>query len=142
MALSLVSCTKLSDFGEYDRVLNISHSHLHTKAKINSNGEDIIINSSYIPTKYFDIIKQNLETVKLTEREFMDYKYQPKRYCVDKFGSIELWGLLLRINNMTSALDFNTDTFKVPKSNIFELLNEMLIQEAENIEKNNESIGI
>ena len=142
MAIGLTKCTKVSDFGEYRRSLNISHNSLHLKTKIPSGSDKIIVNSSYIPTKFFDIIKENLTTVTLTEKEFLKYKYQPKRYCYEKLGSIEIWGLLLRINNMSSCVQFNTRTFKIPNKNIFSLLNEMMIHQSDIIDKNNESLGI
>lgn len=142
MSVSLNSCNKLSDFAAYDKALNISYNHLHMKSKITSDDEEIIVNTSCIPIKYFDVIKQNLSTVTLTDKEYIEYKYQPKKYCYEKLGSIEIWSLLLLINNMTSATEFNLKTFKVPSSDIFTLLNEMIINETDNIEKNNESIGI
>ena len=100
-----------------------------------------LVNSSFIPTKYFDIIRKNIETVNLTDAEFLNYKYQPKKFCYDRYGTTELWGILLRLNSMTSLSDFASQSFRAPKANIMILLNEMLILEKRNIEKNNESIG-
>lgn len=136
----LENCLYISDFGDYDRNTPLSYSHQHFKSKITSGENDIVVNTDFIPTKYFDIIKDNAQTITLTDAEYINYKYQPKKFCFDRYGSIELWGILLRLNNMTSVADFTNQTFKTPPSNILTLLNEMMILEVDNIEKNNESI--
>lgn len=138
---TLLDCLHLSDFADYDKRTPLTYSHQHLKAKINSDGDDILVNSSFIPTKYFDIIRKNIEIVNLTDAEFLNYKYQPKKFCYDRYGTTELWGILLRLNSMTSLSDFASQSFRAPKANILILLNEMLILEKRNIEKNNESIG-
>lgn len=138
---TLIDCLHLSDFADYDRQTPLTYSHQHLKAKLNSGNDDILVNSSFIPTKYFDIIRKNIETVNLTDAEFLNYKYQPKKFCYDRYGTTELWGILLRLNSMTSLSDFASQSFRAPKANIMILLNEMLILEKRNIEKNNESIG-
>ena len=72
----------------------------------------------------------------------MKYRYQPKMFCNDIYGTTELWGLLLKINNFNSIVNFNSKHIKVFGNNIFAVLNEILINEKENILKNNESVGI
>lgn len=130
----------ISDSAAYDRDTTLSHSHFHLKARLQSSDTEMIVNTEFIPTKYFDLIRKNAETVTLSDTDYIEYKFQPKKYCYAKLGSIELWPILLRLNNMTSASEFVNKTFKVPGNNIMEILNEILILESETIEKNNESI--
>lgn len=137
---SLYSLVNVSDSIKFENTLTISHSKLNMKAKIPSGTDNIIVNNEYIPTKYFDVIKDNARTVTLSDKDFIYYKYQPKKYCYDRLNNIELWSLLLRLNNMVSFVDFNKKTFKVPPPNVNRLLNEMLIFEEAKINKNKVSI--
>ena len=136
MAINLSSCQYMSDLGKYDKSNELSYSHFHLKTKLNSSGDNIIINTEYLPLKYLDIIKRDARTVTLSDKDFLNYKYQPKKYCHDVFGAIELWSIVLRLNNMTSITEFNKQTFKVPGNNIMTILNEILILESDNITKN------
>lgn len=133
------SLVYISDSLPYEDSLSISHSKLHLKSKINT-GTNLIVNTTYIPTKYFDIIKDNAITVTLSDLDYLKYKYQPKKYCYERLNNIELWSLLLRLNNMTSIAEFTKKTFKIPPTDINRLLNEMLIMEEKAINKNRMSI--
>lgn len=140
MTNNLQSIVYMSEFDRYDRDTPLSYSHFHLKSKINSDSGNIIVNTEFIPTKYFDLIKRDAKTITLSDIDFMEYKFQPKKYCYDRLGSVELWPILLRLNNMCSATEFVYKTFKVPGSNIMSILNEILILESNNIDKNNTSI--
>lgn len=136
---NIQSVVYMSEWRKYDKHTPLSYSHFHLKAKLNHNGS-MIVNTEFIPTKYFDLIKRDAKTVTLSDVEFIEYKFQPKKYCYDRLGSVELWPILLRLNNMCSAAEFTYQTFKVPGPNIMSVLNEILILESNNIDKNNTSI--
>lgn len=137
----LESTVSISELKRYDMTNDLSHSHFHLQANIATDSGDIIVNTEYLPMKYFDIFKRDARTITLTDAELIKYRYQPKMFCYEYLGSIELWSLLLRLNNMTSITEFNKATFKIPPINTLELLNEVLILEDDNIEKNRSSIG-
>lgn len=140
MAKGLSTVTKLSDFGSYAKSLDISHGKLHLKSKLNFSDDNIIVNSTALTNKYWDYIINATYKITLTDEEFIEYRYQPKKYCYRVFGTTELWSLLLKVNNMISVAEFNTKSFLTFNDNIFTILNEILILEDDAIAENNASL--
>ena len=140
MATTLKSCVHISDFKEYSTSLDISHSKLHLKTRLSfSSDYNFIINGSSITNKYYPKILAVCYDRTFNDLEFLQYKFQPKKYCYDEYGTTELWSLLLKINNMTSAMEFTKKTIKVfDGDRLIEILNDILILEANNITLNKE----
>lgn len=116
----------------------LSHSKLHFHVAFEPKaGEKVIINYTSIIDKYYDFLSKIIVTVELTEEEFFKYKFQPKRLSFEKYGTVELWSSILRINNMTSATQFTNQRIKLFTEDIFDVLNEILILEETEIKENN-----
>lgn len=140
--MNLNNCNSLSDFAKYNKDTPVTHSKMHLKSKISgvSLQRSIIVNTTSITNKYFDFILENVTDFAFSDSDFLKYRYQPKRFCLDTYGTVELWSLLLKINNMTSIVEFNQKKIKVFNSRIFELLGEILIMEHENMITNSDVI--
>jgi hypothetical protein len=134
--------TTIQSLSEYEDQLNISYNKLFLKSLVDSEDNVLIVNSTSLANKYYDYIQNGIISLELTDKEYMKYRFQPKMFCNDIYGTTELWGLLLKINNFNSIAEFNRKKIKVFGNNIFNVLNEILINEKENILKNNESVGI
>jgi len=132
----------MQSLSEYEDQLNISYNKLFLKSLVDSEDNVLIVNSTSLANKYYDYIQNGIISLELTDKEYMKYRFQPKMFCNDIYGTTELWGLLLKINNFNSIAEFNRKKIKVFGNNIFNVLNEILINEKENILKNNESVGI
>lgn len=139
--VSLTSCKTIDSFSEYGKSLNISHSKMHFKSLINEKNSSLIMNSSSVLDRYMDYILKYCRAYTMTDIEYVRYRYQPKLFCYDTYGTTELWSLLLKINNWVSVSEFNSKTLKVFNSDINTVLNEIFILESENIEKNNINVG-
>lgn len=143
MQKTLNSVNRISEFASYANNLEISHAKMHLKSKLDFGKDNIVIvNSDSLPNKYWDYILSQTYKVNLTDHEYLTYRYQPKLYCYDKYGTTELWSLLLKVNNMTCAAEFNTKSFLGFYDDIFTVINEILILEDGNIAVNNENIKI
>lgn len=121
--------------------LDISYEKMNLKSKIKLSDIDTVINTSSLIDKYYDYILKITYTKTLTDKEYITYRFRPKLFCYDFYGTVELWALLLKINNWTSVAEFNATSFKVFDSSIFKILNEIFILEAEKIEENRDTIG-
>lgn len=130
----------ISGIIDYGNSLDISHSKLHFKGFAPSNGRQIIINYTSVLDKYFDLITKNLTVYTMTDLDFQKYKFQPKLLSYDMYGTTELWSAILKVNNLFSASQFTQQTINIFNSQIFEILNEILILEAPEIKKNNSEI--
>lgn len=141
MKLSIGDYETIGSLSEYIDQLDITYSKLFLKSLIISGDNTLIVNSTSLSNKYYDYIMKNTMTLELSNSEYMKYRYQPKLFCYDIYGTTELWFLLLRINNFTSISEFNSKKIKVFSGSIFNVLNEILVNENTNILENNDSIG-
>lgn len=132
--------TNISSLIDYENQLKLSHNKLFLKSLIKSNGNNLIVNSTSLPNMYYDYILNSTYTLTLTNSEYMKYRYQPKLFCHDVYGTTELWSLLLKINNFSSISEFNSKKIKVFDVDIFNILNEILINEESRILENYDSI--
>lgn len=135
---SIYDCTTLEDFDGYDESLKISHKGLHLQSAVlnKANNKRVILNHISLINKYYYALMEHTMEITLSNEEYMKYIYQPKKYCFDTYGTTELWSLLLKVNGMSSSIEFNTKKLRVFTSDIFQVLNEILILEKEEIEKN------
>ena len=141
MAIHISKCSTISDFKVYLEKSDISYPKTFLKTIIKSNGTNIIVNYTSILNKYYDYIAKTLNTVTFSEDDMIKYKFNPKLVCYDLYGTVELWGLLLKVNNMTSALEFKKNEIKVFTTDIFTILNEIFILESDSIVSNNSLVN-
>jgi hypothetical protein len=80
-------------------------------------------------------------TYELEEGEMMEYIYQPKLFAYEKLNNIELWSLILKLNNMTSVLDFKKEEIIVPTESTIDMLNEIMIIMEDDIVNNDELVN-
>lgn len=133
-------CTTIQSLYDYERSLDLSYNKTFLKSKLKSGDNDIIVNTVSLCNKYYDYILTTLVTVTLKDKELIKYKFQPKKFCADYYNTTELWGLLLKVNNFNSIVEFNSNVFKCFNSKIFNVLNEIFINEKYNIDKNEEDL--
>lgn len=103
---------------------------------VNSNGEKYVINLNNIIDRYYDILLDHTTIVTLTDDEYERYRFKPKVLSEDLYGTQELHFLLLRLNHITSVLQFDFTELKVFNTNIIGLINEIMILEDDNYTSN------
>lgn len=108
---------------------------------VTENNKSIIIPTESFIDKYYDIIRDEYcEKMTMTDEDYEKYKYNPKRLSYDSFGTVELWHLILRINNMSSVLEFNKKTIYMVDDLFLEVLDEMITLEEDEKAKNDEEV--
>lgn len=138
----LEQVTDIESFIEYGKSLEIGHHKFFLKEKIGDNRDgSIIFNLESLFDKYIDIIEsQYVETYTMSDADLLDYRYNPKRFCYDVYGTTELWSILLRINHMNSVMEFNQKTIKSFNLYITTALTEILNLEKDVIAENESDI--
>lgn len=119
---------------------DVSFEQLSFLDKTDSNNIMITYN---ILNDYRDEINDLLVTINLSDSEFLRYCYKPRLLSYDIYGDTEMFFIILFINNICSAKDFNKKKIKMlRKTHLEEVLS--LIQNAEkyNIIKNRNKIEI
>src|ERR1044072_1104895 len=82
--------------------LKISHAKLHYRSKTVTDNVEVVSNSSGIIDEYYPLLLAAAREVTLTDDELNKYRYQPKLFSLDQFGTTELWALILRMNRLSS----------------------------------------
>lgn len=112
---------------EAGKDLEVSESTLSFKEEIDINNTEDSIHIRYhnIITRYIDALSKYIVTVELTDDELYKYKFQPKLFCFEQYGTPELSSSLLYINNMVSATNFNKQTIKAFTTDILSIISEL-----------------
>lgn len=126
--------------GQKEKISHLSLSYKSPTTNMRTK-EKIIVPTDYILTGYTGILQDYITTKTFTTEELMSYKFKPKLFCLDTYGTIELWSSILRINSMVSATDFNKQTIKIYTNDILEVINKILIAEKQTISDNTKYIS-
>lgn len=106
----------------------------------NSAGEKFIVNMFNLYEKYYEILLDHVVVATLTEAEYRRYRFQPKLLSFDLYGTKELHYMLLRLNHVYSVINFDFNEVRVFKPTVLNLLNEIMVVEAEEYIENEVSI--
>lgn len=85
---------------------------------------------------YRAVLINNSSLVKLTDKAMKLYKYRPKLFSLNLYGTTELWHLILWLNNMTSILEFNKNEIVVIDPANIDILQKILNQENNRLTNN------
>lgn len=142
MAGSVIGLTSIAKLAETGDKLSIEQSSLNFKAKLDEEefSHPIVINYKSILDDYYETIEAMLKEYTFTTREYEKYKFQPRLFCLDQYGNMELFTILLKFNHMNSVLDFNQKTIKVLPGNIERVISEIQILEKRNMAINESEI--
>ena len=117
--------------------LKISSETMSIKEIVtNTHNERFIVNFTSVIDRYYDILLDHTSVVKLTDEEYLRYRYKPKLLSEELYGTQELHSLLLRLNHITSVIQFDFTELRVFNTNIIKLINEIMILEEENYTTN------
>lgn len=86
-------------------------------------------------------IYEGYTLVRLTESEFSKYKFNPKALSYYLYGTTELWFLILRLNEMYSATEFNVNPIKLYNNNILSKISEIINREEDRININEDEVN-
>lgn len=103
-------------------------------------GNNVVVGGGCVFDKYIDFIQNETVTVSLTAQEQVEYKYRPKRLSLYLYNTEELWYLLLKLNNVSSEIEFKPKKVKVLHPDKLSILNQILIVSDDEITKNHTEI--
>lgn len=112
--------------------LSFSHAGMLLKAR---SGNTIMPCQSLIG-KYSRALKNYIIDYTFSDDEMKLYYQRPKLFCMDKYGTPELWSGILYINNMRSVVNFTQKDIKIFTQDIGTALNELIAIYQPDIEMN------
>lgn len=101
---------------------------------------DLLIGFHNILDDYIDEIKKTCKTLHMTKSQLNKYKYKPWLFVYDVYGNSDLEYIILRINNMITAKDFNKSTILVFTGDTLEMINKIQNAEKKYIRMNRNSL--
>lgn len=136
---------KESTISEYSKAYSdtdITFNSLHYKEKdsVDDSTSLILLNDSILD-KYRTDLAEKIISKTFTNEEFNKYQYNPKRLSFDLYGTTELWGLLLEVNQLHSVTEFNINPVKVYDGSIISCINSIFSLEKPFIDQNEEEIS-
>lgn len=117
---------------EQGRDAECSHRTLNGSAILHytHNGKNISIPINPLINKYRDFFDEYILVHQLTEIEQRTYRFAPKKFSLDMYGTTEFWSIILYLNDCHSILDFQPTVIKfIDNTQINGILNEILILE-------------
>ena len=135
--IGVFGSANISDLSELGMQLEFANSRFYLKGVATTpDGNKMIVNFLSVIDRHYENMTKFLVDYTMTESEMQMYRYSPKRFCLDKFETMELWALLLQVNNMTSVSQFNRAQIKSFDPSIIKFIEEILIAEEDVLMKN------
>lgn len=131
----------ISEYVEDYRDLDISFDRLYMKEKVtfeeDSSGVTYgIIHEENIVNKYQSDLQELIEVKEFTREEAYRYKCNPWALSYDLYGTVELWSLLLDLNDLYSASEFTQTKVKVYDRTLLDVIDNILSREEPFIDLN------
>ena len=118
--------------------LEITNAAFREKALVKADPDTyIILNLGTIISRYWSQLKSMSYLYRFSDLELQKYEYKPALFSYDKYGTVEMVPFILQLNHMVSEADFGGFTqLRLFGSNIYDILNEILIREDSNLRMN------
>lgn len=141
--VSFKDCTDMDAVIARGKSMDYRNDDIFLKSIINTGSDNIVINAEYLLDNHIDtFINKYCEEYTLTYEEFSHFKYNPKLMSSNYYGTPEFWSIILRVNGMTSILDFNKRTILILKRSFKKSIEELLNLEKTTIGRNKSKLGL
>ena len=101
-----------------------------------------LVNFDSCLVKYMPEIRQIVTKVEFPVDKYQKYKFNPKLLSYDLYGTTELWALILDLNELHSASEFDLRTVKLPNEIILDRLTRILNLEQMSKNYNAEQVSV
>ena len=102
----------IAEFISFKNSDDISYNNLSFRDKYDS----IIYPIKNIIDDYIDELKELIVVVTMSKEEFLKYKYKPKILANDIYGNGELDFIIMRLNDICNAKEFDMQTVNLIKN--------------------------
>lgn len=118
-----------------DKWINAGKNNSYTLTNTNikayeSDGTGVVV-SNILRNKYRGVITANMIKATMTEKYF----YRPKQVSYELYGTVELWHVLLWLNNMLHISDFCKEEIRIFNPEKMSLLTTIINREQDVLEE-------
>lgn len=134
------TCMSITELIATGKNNNYNVTSLSTFVQI---GDSLLNVGGYVFDTYISFIHAIKMKATLTREYKLRYKYNPKKLSLDLYNTEELWYMLLKLNNVSSEIDFKPDKFVyIMNPDYLDVLNEILIANTDKISENHAEFNI
>ena len=125
-----MSVPTINEYHKNYNNLDVSYDGLYYKelANLTSDSKAILLSESVLEN-YKGDLSELIISKTLTPKEQKKYYYSPQVLSYDLYGTTQFWSLLLDLNDMTSAIEFNGATINIYDSRLTTLVHAVLALE-------------
>jgi len=121
---------------------DLTHNKLYFQQVIEDKGQKkILINDKSLFLRYASEFLTTRIRYTFTDLEYRKYRFNPKKLSYDLYGTTELWGVLLSLNELSSTVQFDLKTLYVFPPYIVDRIQRMLNLEKDNQDYNAEEVS-
>ena len=122
--------------------LDVSYDSLYYKdlADLTSDSKAILL-SDCVLDDYAGDLAEIVVSKTLTPEEQRKYYYNPQVLSYDLYGTTQFWSLILDLNDMTSATEFNRSTINIYDGRLTTLINAVFALEEKMLNINADSLS-
>jgi len=109
-----MSVSTMKEYHKNYNNLDVSYDNLYYKdlAELTSKSKAILL-SDCVLDDYSGDLDELIISKTFTPEEQRKYYYNPQVLSYDLYGTTQFWSLLLDLNDMTSAIEFNRSTINI-----------------------------
>ena len=137
-----MSVPTINEYHKNYNNLDVSYDNLYYKdlANLTSESKAILLNECVLDN-YSGDLDELVVSKTLTPEEQRKYYYNPQILSYDLYGTTQFWSLLLDLNDMTSAIEFNRSIINVYDGRLTTLINAVFALEEKMININTDSLN-
>ena len=121
--------------------LSLTYSKLNTQKVLAVGGDGLVINFLTRLNKYRYPLEQYVQVFNMSEEEYRKYRFRPKVFSYDMYGTVELSSLIMCLNGIVSVSEFNFKQIKYYDPAIKGALLEILNKERKTMMKETDEIN-
>lgn len=127
----------IEEFIELGSTDEMTYNNFSIMAEIVGQEATVQFPENNIIYDYMKELKSKCVELEFTDEDFIEYRYNPKKFAYRIYGHAELYFVVLALNNMCSFKDFNKRKIKVLyRYDLNDLLNQIYSAESKYISKN------
>lgn len=140
--MKMATASTITDYSRSFRSETVTFDEFYLKQVLTfKDNAKALVNFDSLLVKYMPEIRQIVTKVEFPVAEYQKYRFNPKLLSYDLYGTTELWALILDLNELTSAAQFDIRTVKLPNEVMVDRLIRILNLEQMSKDYNQEEIS-
>lgn len=110
MSVAMLMDGEVATIDDYIRAYkneDLTIDALYLQKVLTTKKNYLILNWDNLMVKYMPEFRAIKKRIRLNDKEYIKYRYNPKRLSYDLYGTTELWFLIMEANELYSIYEFD-----------------------------------